>query len=552
MFMKMKGAFGIVEELISDETKVVKKQRLFEDFFIFPQALKECSLLKLMDHPRIIKATNISASLGGDIVEIVMPKYTTLSKTKINDYKKFIMQSLEGLIYLHDNDIVHGDIKPANMVTDGDNYYFIDFGSSKIGEEMYENVTTKKYQSPESFYEFSTSKKSDVWSLGIFFNDYTEGYDFLIEKMFALDMNERPTARECYKMISPDEPEIKISHKKIRYNENPQNIKVLKLVRSIIREEKMQSTIYYRFVALYEHFTSIFKVEDELIPIILALLSICYLIFQPNASTDVKIISGFFAGAISSSELRKAIFKILVTLNFNLQFILENPEDVEPIPEFLYMNSMAIGLTKIQENGKRYIIGNHFRNDVERIHSRLENCSNIVKLVKVDDNSIYYEDQAYCLRYHLELFSSNIERHFNDILNILIDLHSINFINIITAENLFINFEGKISVAFIQTTMKFMAPESVKSKIFTKESDVFCVGQILFLILSKGRDLYNYKALDMTDISKIGFKKYIERYFEIDSKYLQLIEEMTDVDPKLRPNAKSCLEKFIDIKNAQN
>ena len=92
------------------------------------------------------------------------------------DMWKFIYDVSSGLSYLHAHDpqIIHQDIKPANVLINNDNNYAItDFGISsqrggKYNPNFYEdNSGTMAYMAPERFDEnYIPTVESDIWALG--------------------------------------------------------------------------------------------------------------------------------------------------------------------------------------------------------------------------------------------------------------------------------------------------------------------------------------------------------------------------------------------------
>ena len=84
---------------------------------------------------------------------------------------------LEGLVICENNQIIHGDIKPENiMVDDQGHHKLTDFGIAKIMNENNKvKGSTPVYASPEVIQEGKYTKQSDIYSLGLviyqMFND---------------------------------------------------------------------------------------------------------------------------------------------------------------------------------------------------------------------------------------------------------------------------------------------------------------------------------------------------------------------------------------------
>lgn len=124
-------------EISEDESKIERE---------YQNMKKEISLLRLLDHPNIVKyyQTDLSQDMNyidilleyvsGGSLKKILQKYGALSEEVIKMYAK---QLLNGLAYLHDNYIVHRDLKSANvLVTTGGHVKLTDFGSSRKFEEV--------------------------------------------------------------------------------------------------------------------------------------------------------------------------------------------------------------------------------------------------------------------------------------------------------------------------------------------------------------------------------------------------------------------------------
>ena len=98
---------------------------------------------------------------------------------------KILHDVASGLAYLHSNNIIHQDIKPANILQDDmGNYVIIDFGISTLARDTLRKSTlrgntsagTLAYMGPERFSKDSAPIfASDIWSLGAMLFELLEG-----------------------------------------------------------------------------------------------------------------------------------------------------------------------------------------------------------------------------------------------------------------------------------------------------------------------------------------------------------------------------------------
>ena len=95
---------------------------------------------------------------------------------QVTEVKRIILQTCEGLIALHENQIVYRDIKPDNIMIMGDGVTkLIDFDISKIYKQQGEKDTTVLgtvgYAAPEQYGETQSDKRTDIYALGILMNE---------------------------------------------------------------------------------------------------------------------------------------------------------------------------------------------------------------------------------------------------------------------------------------------------------------------------------------------------------------------------------------------
>jgi calcium-dependent protein kinase len=145
---------------------------------------QELEVFLSLDHPHVCRLLEVYESElmlhlvmecmeGGEVLDRV----TSQRRFSEHDAAEAMSQMLLAVNYLHNNSIVHGDIKPENFLydrKDGDHLKLIDFGFSRVWDqsEQHRHVTnsmgTLDYVAPEALEEKkNVCPKSDVWSLGV-------------------------------------------------------------------------------------------------------------------------------------------------------------------------------------------------------------------------------------------------------------------------------------------------------------------------------------------------------------------------------------------------
>ena len=114
----------------------------------------EIDIMKQLQHPHIVEYIDMETKIKkgrvyinifleyvpGGSIESLINKFGQLSEQVVQSYTK---QMLSGLIYLHNNNILHRDIKCANMLVDvSGSVKLADFGSSKLATELKRNSIT--------------------------------------------------------------------------------------------------------------------------------------------------------------------------------------------------------------------------------------------------------------------------------------------------------------------------------------------------------------------------------------------------------------------------
>ena len=138
----------------------------------------EIDLLSKMNHRNIVKYYGYCKNNNSLIIVLeYCSKGSLLNLLQIfkhfeeNMIKKYISEILDGLEYLHLHNIIHRDIKCANILLDKDGICKLtDFGTAKImKEEM--NIQssmqgTPNWMAPEIWKTSTSTRYSDIWSIG--------------------------------------------------------------------------------------------------------------------------------------------------------------------------------------------------------------------------------------------------------------------------------------------------------------------------------------------------------------------------------------------------
>lgn len=149
------GSFGSVELWQAENYKYFVKKKIHQDNFCKNEVLLTLGL----QHPNILKMYGFI--IHQDYREIIMDYAgeSLLSYSMRADRPEKIIWdvtyfALEGLKYLHENNIIHFDVKPENVCIkegpDGLDVTIADFGSAqKIGENLEPKSMTYEYSAPE-------------------------------------------------------------------------------------------------------------------------------------------------------------------------------------------------------------------------------------------------------------------------------------------------------------------------------------------------------------------------------------------------------------------
>ncbi|KAI9752606.1 MAG: Cytochrome b-c1 complex subunit 7 [Chaenotheca gracillima] len=175
-----KGAFGSVYRALNwgtGETVAIKQIRLAD----LPKSelrviMLEIDLLKNLDHANIVKYQGFVKSAESLYIILEYCENGSLH-TICKNFGKFpenlvglyMSQVLHGLLYLHEQGVIHRDIKGANILTTKQGLVKLaDFGVATRTNGLHESsvVGTPYWMAPEVIELSGATTASDIWSLG--------------------------------------------------------------------------------------------------------------------------------------------------------------------------------------------------------------------------------------------------------------------------------------------------------------------------------------------------------------------------------------------------
>jgi eukaryotic-like serine/threonine-protein kinase len=174
--------------------------------------LREAQSMARLNHTNIVGVYDAAQNDGVSYIVMELVQGRTLatispSELTVHTALRYILDLLEALAFAHENNVVHRDVKPANiMVLSSGAIKVMDFGLSRRTSEMSsvtnagEIVGTIAYLSPERFLGKIADARSDLYSVGVVMYEVFTGTvpfknesDDLVAVIFA-HVNEPPAA----------------------------------------------------------------------------------------------------------------------------------------------------------------------------------------------------------------------------------------------------------------------------------------------------------------------------------------------------------------------
>ncbi|KAJ4724105.1 Protein kinase [Melia azedarach] len=160
----------------------LKKVRVTRRETAMENILREVSIMKMLDHPNIVNLIEVIDDQKADHLYMVLEYIegnpisnirrmtTRIGETTARSYFKDI---ISGLIYLHSHNIIHGDIKPENLLlTSSGTVKIGDFSFSYAFEDENDKLSrcpgTPAFTPPECCLDtVYGGKAADTWAAGV-------------------------------------------------------------------------------------------------------------------------------------------------------------------------------------------------------------------------------------------------------------------------------------------------------------------------------------------------------------------------------------------------
>jgi eukaryotic-like serine/threonine-protein kinase len=172
------GAMGTVYRALAADGSAVAIKRLVDP----SQSARfeiEGRLLARLDHPRVVRVIeHVAEEEGSQYLVMSLVEGPDLSGVlreqgapglSVDEVLEYAAQASEALQYVHEQNVVHRDVKPHNLIRGQAGIVLVDFGIAREqgpGEGGTRAIGTPLYMAPEVLVGEEVSARSDVYSLG--------------------------------------------------------------------------------------------------------------------------------------------------------------------------------------------------------------------------------------------------------------------------------------------------------------------------------------------------------------------------------------------------
>jgi len=178
-----KGTFGTVHKVRDNRNGKCYALKICKaDPDELPGLLSEALIMSQINHPNVTRCEEILLEKNKLLLKMKLMKcdLNTLIEKQEYDARNLFIQIASGLKYLHSKDVVHCDLKPANILYrkshKRETVKISDFNSAQVGKICDTAGCTSWYMAPESIISAMYDKCSDIWSLACILFEMLTGH----------------------------------------------------------------------------------------------------------------------------------------------------------------------------------------------------------------------------------------------------------------------------------------------------------------------------------------------------------------------------------------
>jgi serine/threonine protein kinase len=172
-----RGAMGAVYVARDIETDTLVALKHLTDNRHSARFEVEARLLALLRHPRVVRIIDYFHDDSGQYLLMDLVRGTDLyillrqrgnPGLPLDEAIRYTREACEALQYVHEQQIVHRDVKPQNLILGGEGVVLVDFGVARLMEDEEPGtvgIGTPRYMAPEVFAGGSVSPRSDVFGV---------------------------------------------------------------------------------------------------------------------------------------------------------------------------------------------------------------------------------------------------------------------------------------------------------------------------------------------------------------------------------------------------
>lgn len=187
------GGMGVVYRARDTEQDRIVALKCFKPFFDIDDTGRQRFFLEAeatssIDHPHICSIHTMNETPDGQMF-MVMPYYSGgnlkdrmgQGRLALDEIVKVARQMALGLLFAHERQIIHRDIKPGNIMFDGDGTLkIVDFGIAKLLDHPPLTnpgtvLGTMAYMPPEQAEGEPVNHQADIWSFGVVLYELLSG-----------------------------------------------------------------------------------------------------------------------------------------------------------------------------------------------------------------------------------------------------------------------------------------------------------------------------------------------------------------------------------------